>query len=117
MAPGGQRLAASVSGVSLAVLGGKVRGEQEEEVTLVTRDEEGAGRPDSEEHRIGVLPIKIPPANRRCFDSNNGAKKSFDDQSPNLCPNQRAHTSKATSQVQGLPPPCLFHHDHVIVYI
>ena len=44
MAPGGQRLAASVSGVSLAVLGGKVRGEQEEEVTLVTRDEEGAGR-------------------------------------------------------------------------
>ena len=27
MAPGGQRLAASVSGVSLAVLGGKGRGE------------------------------------------------------------------------------------------
>ena len=76
-----------------------------------------ATAPDSEEHRIGVLPIKIPPANRRCLDSNNGAKKSFDDQSPNLCPNQRAHTSKATSQVQGLPPPCLFHHDHVIVYI
>ena len=45
MAPGGQRLAASVSGVSLAVLGGKVRGvEEEDQVTLVARDEEGAGR-------------------------------------------------------------------------
>ena len=44
MAPGGQRLAASVSGVSLAVLGGKVRGMEEDQVTLVARDEEGAGR-------------------------------------------------------------------------
>ena len=45
MAPGGQRLAASVSGVSLAVLGGKGRGmEEEDQVTLVARDEEGAGR-------------------------------------------------------------------------
>ena len=35
MAPGGQRLAASVSGVSLAVLGGKVRGEVEEVTSAV----------------------------------------------------------------------------------
>ena len=44
MAPGGQRLAASVSGVSLAVLGGKGRGMEEDQVTLVARDEEGAWR-------------------------------------------------------------------------
>ena len=50
----------------------------------------GAGAPDSEEHRIDALPIKIPPANRRCLDSNNGAKKSFDDQSPYLELGQRS---------------------------
>ena len=73
MAPGGQRLAASVSGVSLAVLGGKVRGEQEEEVTLVTRDEEGAGLrgalragrpplPRGQPRGGHVLPVHLPPA-------------------------------------------------------
>ena len=51
---------------------------------------QGAGAPNSEEHQIGILTIKTPSANRRCLESNNGSKKSYDDLSPYLGPGQRA---------------------------
>ena len=49
-------------------------------------------QPYSEEHQIGILTIKTPSANRRCLESNNGSKKSYDDLSPYLGPGQRAHS-------------------------
>ena len=61
-------------------------------------------QPDYEELQIGILTIKSPLANQRCLESNNGARKSYDDLSPYLGPGQRAQPHVGGTSMAGFQP-------------
>ena len=79
--------------------------------------------PNSIEHNIGVLSIKITSPNRRCLGCKSKGNRSFDGQSPVLGSSQRAqppHQLAGTEHQQGLQghsPGAQVHrsgHNHVV---
>ena len=79
--------------------------------------------PNSIEHNIGVLSIKMASASRRCLGHQSKGNRSFDGQSPVLGSSQRAqppHQLAGTEHQQGLQgnsPGAQVHrsgHNHVV---